>query len=64
MRDACKTAAAMAFGQRSKHVLVLPVERTDDGYAVYGQYPEDGPDVTTFTCKFNQAGVFKHVRRG
>jgi hypothetical protein len=62
MRDSCKSAAALAFGQRSKHVLVLPVERIDDGYAVFGQYPEDGPDVTTFTCKFNRAGVFKHVR--
>ena len=63
MRDSCKEAAAMAFGQRSRHVLVLPVERDGDGYAVYGQYPEDGPDVTTFTCKFNRAGEFKHVRR-
>jgi hypothetical protein len=63
MRDSCKTAAALAFGQRSKHVLVLPVERIDDGYAVFGQYPESGSNVTTFTCKFNRAGVFKHVRR-
>jgi len=63
MREACKSAAALAFGQRSKHVLVLPVERVNDGYAVFGQYPEDGPDVTTFRCKFNQAGVFKNVRR-
>ena len=63
MRDSCKTAAALAFGQRSKHVLVLPVERMGDGYAVYGQYPEDGPDVTTFTCTFNRSGVFRHVRR-
>jgi hypothetical protein len=63
MRDACKSAASLAFGERSKHVLVLPVERVDDGYRVYGQYPEDGPDVTTFNCKFNEKGVFKHVRR-
>ena len=63
MRDACRTAAALAFGQRSKHVLVLPVERTGDGYAVFGQYPEDGPDVTTFTCTFKRSGEFKHVRR-
>jgi hypothetical protein len=42
---------------------VLPVERTGNGYAVFGQYPEDGPDVTTFTCTFNKSGVFKHVRR-
>ena len=46
MRDSCRTAAALAFGQRAKHILVLPVERVDDGYAVYGQYPEDGPDAT------------------
>lgn len=63
MRETCKSAAAMAFGQRSKHVLVLPVERTGDGYDVYGQYPEDGPDVTTFTCSFSRQGDFKHVRR-
>jgi hypothetical protein len=63
MRDTCKTSAAMAFGQRSKHVLVLPVERVDDGYLVYGQYPEDGPDVTTFTCKFNEKAIFKRVYR-
>ena len=33
MRDACKSAASLAFGERSKHVLVLPVERVDNGYA-------------------------------
>ena len=44
-------------------MLVLPVERVDDGYVVYGQYPEDGPDVTTFKCKFNEAGNFRRVRR-
>ncbi|MCU0790540.1 MAG: SH3 domain-containing protein [Nitratireductor sp.] len=63
MRDTCKNSASLAFGERSKHVLVLPVERVDDGYLVYGQYPEAGPDVTTFTCKFNEKGTFKHVRR-
>jgi hypothetical protein len=63
MRNSCKTAAALAFGQRAKHVLVLPVERTGDGYAVYGQYPDEGTDVTTFTCSFNRAGAFKNVRR-
>jgi Bacterial SH3 domain len=63
MRDACKSAAALAFNQRAKHVLVLPVERNGDGYAVYGQYPDEGPDITTFTCKFNQSGQFKHVHR-
>jgi hypothetical protein len=63
MRDTCKTSAAMAFGQRSKHVLVLPVERVNDGYLVYGQYPEDGPNVTTFTCKFNEKAIFKRVYR-
>jgi hypothetical protein len=63
MRDSCKSAASSAFGERSKHVLVLPVERVNNGYVVYGQYPEDGPNVTAFTCKFNEKGVFKHVRR-
>lgn len=63
MRESCRTAAALAFGQRTKHILVLPVERIDNGYAVFGQYPEDGPDATQFRCKFNEAGVFKHVRR-
>jgi hypothetical protein len=63
MRDTCKNSAAMAFGQRSKHVLVLPVERVDDGYLIYGQYPEDGPNVTTFTCKFNEKATFKRVYR-
>jgi hypothetical protein len=63
MRDSCRTAAAMAFGERTKHVLVLPVERVSDGYMVYGQYPEDGPNVTTFTCKFNEKGDFRRVNR-
>jgi hypothetical protein len=63
MRETCKSSAAMAFGQRSKNVLILPVERTGDGYDVYGQYPKDGPDITTFTCSFNRSGSFKHVRR-
>jgi hypothetical protein len=63
MRETCKSSAAMAFGQRSRNVLILPVERTGDGYDVYGQYPADGPDVTTFTCSFSRSGNFKHVRR-
>jgi hypothetical protein len=62
MRSSCRTAAAMAFGQRTKHVLVLPVERTNAGYAVYGQYPEDGSDVTTFVCNYDTLGSFRHVR--
>lgn len=63
MRETCKSAASMAFGERSKHVLVLPVERVNDGYLVYGQYPEDGPNVTTFSCKFNEKGNFRRVNR-
>jgi hypothetical protein len=63
MRESCKTAAALAFGQRAKHVLVLPVERNGGGFAVYGQYPDEGVNVTTFACTFNRAGIFKHVRR-
>jgi hypothetical protein len=63
MRDTCKGSAALAFGQRSKRVLVMPVERTGDGYVVYGQYPESGPNVTTFVCSFNKNGAFKRVRR-
>jgi hypothetical protein len=63
MRDTCRNSAAMAFGERSKNVLVLPVERVGDGYLVYGQYPLDGPNVTTFSCKFNEKGVFRRVNR-
>ncbi len=63
MQETCRSAAAKAFGQRTKHILVLPVERVDDGYAVYGQYPENGPDATQFRCKFNELGTFKRIRR-
>lgn len=62
MRRTCRQSAASEFGQRPKHVLVLPVERNGDGYLVYGQYPEDGADVTTFRCKFNRLGRLKNVR--
>jgi hypothetical protein len=63
MRDTCRSAAAKAFGQRTRNVVVLPVERVDSGYAVYGQFPEYGPNATQFRCKFDEAGVFKRVRR-
>jgi hypothetical protein len=63
MRDTCRAAAAKAFGQRTRNVVVLPAERVDDGYAVYGQFPEYGPDATQFRCKFNELGVFRRVRR-
>jgi hypothetical protein len=63
MRDTCRSAAAKAFGQRTRNVVVLPAERLDDGYAVYGQFPEYGPNATQFRCKFNELGVFRRVRR-
>lgn len=63
MQETCRSQAAKAFGQRTKHVFVLPAERVEDGYAVYGQFPETGPDATQFRCKFSELGTFRRVRR-
>ncbi len=61
MKRQCHRQAATAFRQRPRDVLILPPERVSDGYLVYGQFPASGYDVTTFTCKFNDAGTFRRV---
>lgn len=63
MRDACRSAAAMAFNQRAKHVDVQPVERTGEGYSVYGNFRQDGMNAGSFVCTFNMSGNFRHVYR-
>ncbi len=52
----CKGAAAGKFGQRPQDILTMPVERDHDMYTVFGQYPQQGSDVTTFACTFGADG--------
>ncbi|MEA3277490.1 MAG: hypothetical protein U9Q81_19840 [Pseudomonadota bacterium] len=59
----CRGEASAAFGVRPQDLLTLPVERSANGYSVYGQYPPEGSDVTTFECRFNGAGAFTGVNR-
>lgn len=52
----CKGAAASQFGQRPQDILTMPVEHDHDMYTVFGQYPQQGSDVTTFACTFSAEG--------
>jgi len=57
----CMGEASAALEVRPQDILTLPVERDPGGYVVYGQYPPDGSDITTFECHFNGTGVFQTV---
>ncbi len=57
----CVGEASAAFGQRPQNMATLPVENSGGMYLVYGQYPPDGANVTTFTCTFGADRVFQRV---
>lgn len=59
----CIGEAAGAFNVKPTQILTLPVEDDAGGaYSVYGQYPQDGPNTTTFECRFGPKGDFAWVR--
>jgi uncharacterized protein YukE len=60
----CQGEAAEAFDQNPQDILTLPVEKKENGVRfVFGQYPPQGANVTTFRCRFNQRGAFMDVER-
>lgn len=59
----CVGEASGAFGVRPQEISTLPLERSGGQYIVYGQYPPDGVNVTTFQCYFDAAGRFVRVVR-
>lgn len=58
----CQGRAAETFHVSPRDILTLPLERSGDGFVVYGQYPQDGRDVTTFECHFGGGGKWKRVK--
>lgn len=59
----CVGEASGAFSVRPQEISTLPLERSGGQYIVYGQYPPDGSNVTTFQCYFDSAGRFIRVER-
>lgn len=62
MQRYCQGRAAEKFHVSPRDILTLPLERSGDGFIVYGQYPQDGRDVTTFECHFGGGGRLKRVK--
>jgi hypothetical protein len=63
MQRYCQGEAASKFDQRPANILTLPMEHTSGGYTVYGQFPPDGNNVTTFQCRFNSDRTFRDVSK-
>lgn len=59
----CAGEASGAFGVRPQEISTLPLERSGGQFIVYGQYPPDGTNVTTFQCYFDGSGRFVRVER-
>ncbi len=59
----CAGAAAEEFKVSPRDIATLPVEAAGHGgHVVYGQFPPDGQDVSTFECHFTANGVLRNVR--
>jgi len=59
----CRGMAAEKFNQRPQDITTQAVERENGHFLVYGYYPPSG-NQTSFVCKFNSHGKFKHVNKG
>lgn len=57
----CRGMAAEKFHQRPQDITTQAVEHDGGHYMVYGYYPPTG-NQTSFVCKFNSQGKFKHVK--
>ncbi len=58
----CTGEAAAKLGTRPRNILTLPVEKKNGKYIVYGQSPAEGPDVTTFECKFGADRKYQGIK--
>ena len=58
----CRGMAAEKFNQRPQNITTQAVEREDGKFYVYGYFPPSG-NQTSFSCKFNSHGKFKHVHK-
>ena len=63
MAKFCVGEASAMFNLRPQEFSTLPVERDRGGYVVYGEFPADGINVTTFECHFDSSGAFRRVAR-
>ncbi len=62
MQRYCQGRAAQKFHVSPRDIITLPVESAGNGSVVYGQYPPDGQNVTTFECHFGSNGKWKRVK--
>ncbi len=62
MKRYCQGEAASKFNVSPRDITTLPLERTDSGYSVSGQYRRNGSKLDTFECRFNRDREFRSVR--
>jgi hypothetical protein len=58
----CAGEASAKFDASPRDILTLPVEAVHSGHNVFGQFPAEGQNVSTFKCHFNKHGVLKVVK--
>jgi hypothetical protein len=58
----CAGEASAKFDVSPRDIITLPVEKAGHGHQVYGQFPAEGQDVSTFECHFKKHGALKYVK--
>jgi len=59
----CKYEAKRNYGVRQNSVQTLPVERTRNGFVVYGQTPKNTQRALFFQCSYDRRGNYVGIRK-
>ena len=59
----CKYEAKRNYGVRQNSIQTLPVERTRNGFVVYGQSPRNTNRALFFQCNFDRRGKYIGIRK-
>jgi len=57
----CQGEAASKFDVSPREILTMPLQRSGSGYVVYGQYPQQGSNVTRFECHYSPSRTFQNL---
>lgn len=59
----CKYEAKRNFAVSVRNSQTLPVERTHNGFIVYGQSPKNTSRALFYVCRFNKWGEYRGIRK-
>ena len=63
MSSICKYEAERHFPRTQRNIRTLPVERTHNGFTVYGQSPRNTRRALYFECRFDRRGAYRSIRK-